>query len=81
MADYLEFENDLHNIAKTLDIVFEERWGKRIGFALILFEFNKPGKANYLSNADRADVIESLKEGIKMLESNQDLQPAFPVVQ
>lgn len=81
MMDYSEFEKDLHDLAETLDIAFEKRWGKRIGFALILFEFNEPGAATYLSNAYRADMIEALKETVKRLENKEDIPPAFPVMQ
>lgn len=33
-----------------------------LGFALIVFEFHKPGIANYVGNAQRADMIKALEE-------------------
>lgn len=38
-----------------------------LGFCLLVFEFHKPGISNYLSNAQRADMILSLKETVKRL--------------
>lgn len=51
------------------------------GFALIVFEFNNPGGSNYISNADRASMIESLKETVQRLEQNQDIPAAHGTVQ
>lgn len=36
-----------------------------LGFALLVFEFNKPGISNYVSNAQREDMIKSMEETLK----------------
>lgn len=47
---------------------------KGFGFCIIVFPFNKPGISNYISNAERATMIEALKEKIKVLENNEDFR-------
>ena len=43
-----------------------------LGFALLVFEFENPGIANYISNSQRKDMIKAMKETIERLEKNQD---------
>lgn len=43
-----------------------------LGFALLVYEFNNPGIANYISNGQRQDMIKAMKETIERLESNKD---------
>jgi len=45
-----------------------------LGFAIIVFEFNKPGLANYISNANREDMIKSLEETIARLKGGEILK-------
>lgn len=46
-----------------------------LGFAFLLFEFHKPGVSNYISNAERKDMIEALREAANRLEKSQDIRP------
>ncbi|QIG50553.1 hypothetical protein G5V57_24180 [Nordella sp. HKS 07] len=60
--EYLERLNEL---ARFLDKSLNgEVPGKQrqIGFALLIFEFDKPARVNYISNADRATMLEALAE-------------------
>jgi hypothetical protein len=52
----------LQGIAKALDhgLNGDER-PKRVGFTVLLFNFGDEGQVNYVSNADRADMIASMK--------------------
>lgn len=43
-----------------------------LGFALVVFEFNKPGMSNYISNAQRPDMIKALYETAERLNGKQD---------
>ena len=43
-----------------------------LGFALLVFEFENAGIANYISNSQRKDMIKAMKETIERLEKNQD---------
>jgi hypothetical protein len=45
-----------------------------LGFALFVFEFYEPGMANYISNAQRADMIKALEETLARLKSKQDFK-------
>ncbi len=42
-------------------------------FALLVFEKNKPGMGNYLSDGPRANMIKAMKETVRRLERNQDV--------
>lgn len=70
MGDLLEFEQQLRQIAHGLDEIMKELWGRK-GFCLIVFDFNEPGVSNYISNANREDMIKSLKETIERFENNE----------
>ena len=70
----------LKNIAGALDQVFQETFGK-IGFALLLFDFNDPSIGNYISNTKREDMIKTLRETADRLEKNQDIPPATTTIQ
>lgn len=52
-----------------------------MGFALIVFDFDNPGIGNYISNAERSDMIKSLRETADRLERNQDIPPAHKIIQ
>lgn len=47
---------------------------KGIGFALVVFQYHKPGIANYISSAERESMIAALRETLHRLESKQDFQ-------
>ena len=59
--------NDLQAIAHFINDKY------KCGFALIVFEFGGgPKISNYISNGQRKDMIDALKETIARLESKQD---------
>jgi hypothetical protein len=37
----------------------------KMGFCLMIFEFNTEGQMNYISNADRRDVVKAMEEFIE----------------
>ena len=43
-----------------------------LGFCLLVFELNKPGTSNYISNADRGDMETALFEAAYRLKNNDD---------
>ncbi len=43
-----------------------------MGFALIVFPFGNPGISNYISDAERGDMIKLLRASADRLERNQD---------
>ena len=42
------------------------------GFTLLVFKFNNPGESNYISNANRQDMIKALRETADRLEKQED---------
>lgn len=65
-------EIEYQKIARTLDVTLNgpSAKPKRIGFALFVFEFGKVsgGRVNYVSNADRADMLTAVKEWLARAE-------------
>lgn len=64
---------DLHELADKIDRSLEILYGQRMGFALICFEFNEAGVADYVSNCQRSDIIEALFKTAKRLQKKQDI--------
>lgn len=57
--------------AEGLDKIFNgDAQPKKVGFVLLSFEFDKVegGRVNYISNADRADMIAAIKEWLARAE-------------
>jgi hypothetical protein len=64
-----EFERLMENIALALDQGFNRPGESKVGFLLMLFPFGeREGRCNYISNANRADVVVLLKEQIARFE-------------
>ena len=74
-------EEKTRDMAATIDAWIEEIYSQRMGFALIVFKFNKPGNCNYISNGKRASMIEALKEAATRLELNQIMPASIGPVQ
>lgn len=72
----------LAHLAQVLDEHFTELHGRRLGFALLVFEMGTgeepPGarfKSGYVSNAERDDMIRMLREQARALEMKMDTPP------
>lgn len=46
----------------------------KYGYCLLVFPFYNSGMANYVSTANRADMIKCLREAADRLERKQDFQ-------
>ena len=67
----------MNSLATLIDRVFNgELRGKdrKVGFVVMLFEFGDNGRANYISNADRADVVTLLKEQLARFEGQPEIK-------
>lgn len=51
----------LQELAKGIDEILQKITGKRFAFSLIIWPHEKGENSNYISNADRKEVIKSLK--------------------
>lgn len=74
--DAIEAEEFMRIMASAIEESLAEAFEQKMGFALFCFEFGKPGISNYISNADRSDMIKALKETIKRFE-NGEFMPAI----
>lgn len=72
---FIELMNEL---ARTIDIICNgELKGKdrKVGFILITFPFgDEESRCNYISNADRRDVVIMLKEQLKRFEGQPEIK-------
>ena len=72
----------MNTIATVIDEAFNgEAKGKdrKTGFVLLVFPFDEvaeggQGRCNYISNADRHDVVTMLKEQVKRFEGQPELK-------
>ena len=62
----------LNILAETIDTFLQSCFKKKLGFCLIVFPFHLGGIANYVSNAEREDMINALEETVLRLKNNQD---------
>lgn len=46
--------------------------GKKVGFALLMFDFGEGGNMTYTSNAEREDMIKAMKELIANITLHLD---------
>lgn len=77
----------MNRLARTLDEVFNgpapappRAYDRKVGFALITFNFGEfeGGRVNYISNAERDDMIASLRELLGRWEGRVADTPATP---
>jgi hypothetical protein len=77
-----EYIEQMNAVAQTLDQFFNgEAKGddKKVGFILMIFPFGadskgETGRTNYISNANRKDVVIMLKEQIKRFEGQPEMK-------
>ena len=66
-----EFKQQMNDLAGALDRIFNgDTRPKQTGFALLVFEFNNSSNSriNYISNAQREDMLTAMKEFIARAE-------------
>lgn len=67
-----EFRQNMNELAKMLDDFFNGDGPKRVGFALLIYNFGEDikgiGRINYIGNGQRPDVLVALKELIARWE-------------
>lgn len=72
-AEYAEM---MEAVARAIDEMFNgDAKPKAVGFILMVFPFEgHDGRCNYISNADRADVVTLLKEQIARFEGQPEMK-------
>ena len=73
-----KFHEMMNDLAHDLDGIFNgglRGKDRKTGFILLVFPFeNREGRVNYISNADRADVVTLLKEQLARFEGQPDMK-------
>jgi hypothetical protein len=66
----------MQTIAKSLDEILNKPGEKKNGFVLFLFPFDGPegARCNYVSNADRKDIIILMREMLARFEGQPELK-------
>jgi hypothetical protein len=64
----LRYRNAMQRLADVIDTVCNPDGGRKTGFVLLMFELDAPGRANYISNSNREDIIILFKEMITRFE-------------
>lgn len=65
----------MRSLAQYLDRFFNgpDDMPRKTGFILLAFDFGDTGRCNYISNANRADVVVLLKEQLARFEGTPDV--------
>lgn len=70
-----EYQVLMKEVAKMVDEMFNGiTRPKRTGFILMVFPFDHDGRCNYMSNAERSDVVIMLKEQIARFEGQPEIR-------
>lgn len=69
-AEDAQVVKDLQTIARTVDRQLPYGWG----FVVLAFPFGAGGRMNYISNAERADVVRSMYEFIEATKEKWAVQ-------
>lgn len=79
-----QYHRFMNELAKELDERFNPTLPglpsgpKKIGFFLTMFEFNAPGRFNYISNAEKIDVKTMLQDIVARIEARERMDAAGP---
>lgn len=71
------YRDKMNHLAHALDDFFNDGLkgeDRKVGFMLLVFNFGDTGRANYISNAERADVVTLLKEQIARFEGQPEMK-------
>lgn len=71
------YREKMTKLAELLDRYFNgELRGedRKVGFVVMIFNFEQDGRANYISNARREDVVTLLKEQIARFEGQPEMK-------
>ena len=72
-----EYERIMNSLAHGVDEILNgKQRPKPLGFVLLVFPFDEvkgEGRCNYISNAQREDIVVMLKEQVKRFEGQPDM--------
>ncbi|HKP08321.1 MAG TPA: hypothetical protein VJU58_13795 [Microbacterium sp.] len=70
--------SELERVARDMIGYAMHELGPEVGLTLFVFEFGDTGNLAYVSNAQRADMIASIKQWLARVESGLMTDPAGP---
>lgn len=80
-----QFYELMNGLAHVLDEAFNPppapdipRGKRKVGFFLTCFEFDAPGRFNYISNAEKLDVKAMLQDIVNRIEARERMDAAGP---
>ncbi len=74
-------EDYIESLAEGIDEAMKQLFNHPMGFCLLVFEFGIPEMGNYVSNAERSDMILALRETAKRLEAGEDIPKTIGGIQ
>ena len=75
----LKYRDMLNQLARGIDVILNGKDQKSIGFILMVFPFDgHEGRCNYVSNAQRKDVVALLKEQLARFEERLEYPSDHP---
>lgn len=72
-----QYREAMNMLARDLDEIFngnKQGEDRTTSFVLLISDFNKTGRVNYISNSKRADVIMMLKEITARFEGQPEMK-------
>ena len=69
------YRREMNDLAQALDKSFNgDRKGhdRNVCFTLLVTDFNKSGRVNYISNGERTDIVTMMKELIARFEGQPE---------
>jgi hypothetical protein len=63
-----KFRVQMQALGKGIDMILNPDGTKTTGFVVLMFELGTKGRMNYISNADRDDMLTALKELVARFE-------------
>lgn len=71
-----ETEQFMRTLLGAVDDIVQEATGERMALTILLAPFNKPGRSNYISNANKEDMMEMLR-GFLIRAETGNIDPPF----
>lgn len=75
----IQLSKQLQDLAKKLEVMLEKRAGKPMLFSLIIFNDIPGSRMQYVSNTDRAGVVDAMKSLLAGWGENMPDIPAHEV--
>jgi hypothetical protein len=69
--DVVRLEDFRQVLAEMLNLALSNAYGERMGFAVLIFRLGGPCTADYVSNVEKCDTIQVLRDTADRLEGGR----------